>query len=152
MRIIKIKTRNKKYEIHLESGEILQTYEDLIIKYNILYHKEIDIQTISRIEKENHFYEAYNACMSYINKRLRSKQEIKKYLQKYELPDNEETKILEKLTNLNLINDESFAKAYINDKITFSQIGPNKIKKELEEHKISEDIIDRVLGSIEEKI
>ena len=70
MKIIKIKKKNKKYEIELESNEKITTYDDIIIKYNILYHKEIDEQLLYKIKQENNFYEAYNNAIAYISKRL----------------------------------------------------------------------------------
>ena len=152
MKIIKIKKKNKKYEIELENNDKITTFDDVIIKYNILYHKEIDEQLLYKIKQENNFYEAYNNAIAYISKRLRSEKEIRTYLKKHDLSENDEEKIIEKLKKINLLNDELFVKAFINDKISFTSYGPLKIKKELEEEQIDESIIDNFLEQIDEEI
>ena len=39
MKIKTIKKNGKKYKIELEDGNTITTYDDLILKYNILYKK-----------------------------------------------------------------------------------------------------------------
>jgi len=152
MKINKIKAKKNKYEILFDNGETLTTYDELMIKYNILYHKEIDEKTITNIKKENSFYETYNSIITYINKRYRSEFEVKEYLKKYELSPNEINKIIEKLKTTNLLNDVTFTKAYINDKLNFTNIGPNKIRKELQGHQIEETIINNVFNKIDDEL
>lgn len=47
------------------------------------------------------------------------------------------------------INDELFAKAYVNDRLNLSNDGINKIRRGLTNYKINEDIINKVLDSID---
>ena len=42
MKILKIKkVGNSKYQLTLENQDVVTTYEDLLLKYGILYHKEV---------------------------------------------------------------------------------------------------------------
>ena len=75
MKINKIRKQGKKYLIELEDGTIIKTYGDILIKYNILYHKELDEEMFDKISKENIYYDAYNSCLTYISKKLRSEYE-----------------------------------------------------------------------------
>lgn len=152
MEIAKIKRKNKMYEIIFKDNTKMLTCDDLIIKYNVLYHKDLDEETIFKIKNENNFYDVYNKTVFYINTRLRSEKELRNYLKKYELSENDKDKIIEKLKKINLINDDIFAKAFINDRITFSDYGPLKIKKELVEHNISSTKIDELLDEIDAEI
>ena len=52
----------------------------------------------------------------------------------------------------NFINDSKFAEAFIADKINLSNIGPNKIKKELLEHNIDELTIDEYLSKYDNDV
>ena len=148
MKIKSIKKTSNKYKIELENNEKITTYDDVILKNNILYKKEIDKELIKKIEEENIYYDAYNKVVKYINKKLRIESEIKKYLKQLEIDKNLEEKIIEKLKQTKLINDELYAHAYIHDKITLTNDGPNKIKKELLQQ-IEEKIIDDELEKID---
>lgn len=149
MKIINIKKQNNKYKIKLEGNITIETYDDVIIKNNILYKKEIDENLKEKIEEENKFYNTYNEIVKLINKKLRSEKEIKEIMKKKEIKNQEE--LINKLKSSNLINDELYAKAYIHDRISFSNDGINKIKKELVNQEIDEDIIENELNKIDRK-
>ena len=59
---------------------------------------------------------------------------------------------VDKLVSQGYLNDRSYAKGFINNKMVTSNMGPNKIRKELLEHKISLDIINEELVVFEEEL
>ena len=148
MKIKNIKKRNNKYLITLIDNTTILTYDDVIIKNNILYKKEIDETLKNKIEKENKYYETYNNVVKQIKTKLRSEQEIKEYLIKQDI---EPESIIKKLKEQGLINDKIYLKAYIHDRINFSNDGPNKIKEYLIKQKIDEELIDKELEINKEK-
>lgn len=149
MKIIKIKKRGSIYKIYLDN-KVLDVYDEVILKYNLLYKKSLDDDLISIIEKENKYYENYNKTLKLIDKRLRSEYEVKNFLEKEECPDS--NKIIQKLKELNLINDYNFAKVYVNDKVNLSLDGPEKIRKNLEKLRVDTDIINEVIDNVDKQI
>lgn len=150
MNIIKIKKlKNGKYKLLFDNNEVIELYDEVILKNSLLYHKHIDQEMLTKIHNENNYYNYYNKALKYLNTKMRSKKEMYRYLDKFELSVRDKDSIIDKLTEIDLINDELYAKAYINDKIYLSNIGPNKIKRELLNHDISEDIIDYYLKTID---
>ncbi len=152
MQIEKIIKKNNYYILVLSNGERIKTYEDVIIKNNILYKKSINSKILKKIEDDSKFYKVYNNVLTLINKRFRSEYEIKKYLEKYKVDKKIEEDIITKLKEINLINDYNYAKMYVNDKINLSLDGPHKIRKHLEQNKINSEIINQVINNIDETI
>jgi len=150
MKIKKIKKIGSRYKIYLDDDTIINTFDEVIIKHNLLFKKELDINLISKIHLETSYYDAYNKAINLISKRYRSEEEIKKYLIKNNIENYE--KLINDLKEKGYINDERFAKAFISDKLHLSNVGKDKIKKELLEHKIDEEIIDRELSLIKDDI
>ena len=146
MKIDKIKKSGKKYKIVLEDGTEIKTFDDVIINYNLLYHKEIDDVLLNKILKDNTYYEVYNKVLNLISKKIRSEKEINEFLDKYDVDKN---KIITKLKSINLINDKLFAKAYISDKINLSNEGIDKIKNDLLKHNIDLNVIEEELSKID---
>ena len=146
MKIDKIKKSGKKYKIVLEDGTEIKTFDDVIINYNLLYHKEIDDVLLNKILKDNAYYEVYNKVLNLISKKIRSEKEINEFLDKYDVDKN---KIITKLKSINLINDKLFTKAYISDKINLSNEGIDKIKNDLLKHNIDLNIIEEELSKID---
>lgn len=153
MRILKIKKlKNGKYKLTLDNGDILELYDDVILKSNILYTKEVNEELLKEINKDNSYYSYYNKALKYVSTRMRSTKELEKYLDKFELSDTDKRNIIDKLKEIGLLNDSLFVKAYINDKLYLSNVGPYKIKRELLEHNIDEDLIDNYLQKIDNNI
>lgn len=145
MKIVNIKKEKNKYKIKLEDKSIIETYDEVLIKNNILYKKEITEELKELIKKENNYYEIYYEVIKYINKKIRSEKEIKEHINKFEINTKEKEKIIKELKKSNLINDTIYAKAYIHDKMYLSKDGSNKIKQELLKQGIDENIIDEEL-------
>lgn len=143
MRIKKIIKKGKIYEIVLENNEIIKTYDDVLIKYKIYNKKEINNEKYLNIKLETKYYSDYYNVIKFINKRLRSEYEIKEYMNKIDINDNNQLLILKKLRNLNLINDEIFMNAYIHDRLTLSNDGPIKIYNYLIKHQIDRNEIEK---------
>lgn len=149
MKIEKIKKTGSRYKLFLDDGTVINTFDEVIIKYNLLFNKELDLNMISKIHLENSYYDAYNKVLKLIDRRLRSSYEIEKYLKKNNV-ENYQT-IIDSLKEKGFINDERFARAFISDKIHLSNEGKGKIKKELLNHQIEESIINRELAQIKDE-
>ena len=144
MKIIKyVKKSKDKYQLFMDNGEVLDTYEDVIINNNLLYNKDIDINKYNKISKDNELQRYYNDCLNHIKARLRSKKEIEEFLKRKKVCENLIDEIVLKLEGENLINDEYFCKCFIHDKMKFSTQGEYKIINELKKVGISDDIINR---------
>lgn len=148
MKIEKIKKQKSgKYILEMDDNSKLQLYEDVILNNGLLFKKEIDSELFNKLNLENNYYEVYNKVLKYISNKMRSEVEINKYLDRIECIEKD--KIISKLKSMNLINDDLYLKAFINDKICLSLVGPNKIKKELLEHNIELDKIEEELVKYE---
>ena len=153
MKIIKYKKgSNGKYKLFLEDGSTIDTYEDVILNNNLLYKKEIDNNLYNVIINDNMYEEAYNKSVSYIEVRLRSTNEIKVYLKNKKYSEEVIISTINRLLKNNILNDELFTKAFINDKLNFTTMGPYKIELELKKHYIDNNIINTYINNIDENI
>lgn len=150
MKITKIqKMRSGKYKIELDTHEKITTYDEVILKNNLLFKKEIDIELSNQIEKDTRNYDGYYKALKYITTKMRSEKEMQAYLEKQSLPEEEQNIIIERLKMNGLLNDKRFMESFIADKIHLSNMGPNQIRKELEDHNIDSNIINMELGKYE---
>lgn len=153
MKIIKYKKgSNGKYKLLLEDGTTIDTYEDVILNNNLLYKKEIDNNLYNVIINDNMYEEAYNKSVSYIEVRLRSTNEIKVYLKNKKYSEEVINSTINRLLKNNILNDEVFTRAFINDKLNFTTMGPYKIELELKKHYIDTNIINTYINNIDEDI
>lgn len=145
------KIKEDLYRVLLDNGEIIDIYEDVILANNLLYKSEIDQSLLDKINIENNYQLAYNISVKYIMVRLRSINEIKVYLTKKGYSKDVIDKVIEKLIKNKLLDDEIFTKAYINDKLNFTNVGKYKLINELTtKMKVDNSVVYNVLESYEE--
>lgn len=143
------KKKNDKYSIELEDGTKFETYSDVILNNNLLYKKDLDNKTLSKISRENEYYDNYNKVLKFVLKKVRSVKETNEYIAKQNIECG--NKIVEDLKQINLLNDSIFAKSFVNDHFYLTKEGPYKIYDELLKHEIDEAIIKSSLEIITEE-
>lgn len=136
MKIIKYKKiSSNKYELILDNNEKIKLYEDVILKENLLWKKEInDLDNLLKINSE---YEIYDIALKRISSHVESKKGMDNYLNKKGYDNKNIQDVIDKLINMGYLNDNYYAKCYITDHINLSMDGPRKIIKYLKDLDIS---------------
>lgn len=135
-----VKKGNGMYSINLEDETTIIAHEDIILKYDLLLRKNISLEEIDKIESENLLYSSYNVALKYVTIKMRSKKEVQEYLKKKSVDNCFIEKVIEMLEKTDYINDEKYAIAFINDKISLTNDGPEKIVRNLIENGVNENI------------
>lgn len=151
MKVRKFKKVGKnKYKVFFDNTELL-LFEDIILKYELLT-KDVDTDELDKIIEENRWYEAYDMALSYIEVKMRNKNEIVKYLEKKMYDNNVINDVINKLESLGLLDSKKYISAYINDKVNLSSDGPYKIKSSLIDLGFKENEIEDYLYKIDNNI
>lgn len=152
MKIEKIKKmQNGKYMITMDNKEKIVTYDEVILNHNLLFNKEVSNELLNELNIDTDYFNIYNKVIKYITTKMRSNTEIKNYLKKLNVSEEETEKIISSLKRVGLINDNNYVRAFIADKMNLTNMGPNKIRQELEKHNIDESIIIVELNKYEDK-
>lgn len=152
MKINKFKKVGKnKYKIIFDNTD-LTLYEDVILKYDLLIRKEVNLDLIDKIIEENKYEDAFETSVSYIEVKMRNKKEIIDYLRKKEFNESHINYAVDKLNKLNLLNEKRYIEAFINDKVNLTLDGPFKIRKALLDFDFSENDIDNYLKTFSSDI
>ena len=152
MRINKFKkVGTNKYRIYFDNRSIL-LYEDVILKYNLLYKKEIDSDLLIEIDEENKKASIYDVALKYISIRMRSIKEMREYLKKKKFDSKDIDNTIDRLIYNGLLNDRDFARSYVNDKINLTNNGLDKIKNDLKELGVDESYINNAISNIDNEI
>ena len=153
MRIEKYEKLGKdKYRIYLDNGEVIDTYDTVILKNELLLKKELSLSDYQKIMVESKVEEQYLACLKYIAVRVRSTKEIIDYLKRKNVLGEDIEIIVDKLTKNQALNDDYFCECFIKDKVRFTSMGEYKIINELKKHHISDDIIGKHYHLMNEEV
>lgn len=153
MKITKFKKSSmSKYKVYFDDNTFVLLHEDIILKYNLICNKIISDTDLDKILKDNNNYLVYDIALKYITIKMRCENEIRDYLKKKNIEDAIIDKVITKLKNEGYLNETLYIKSYIYDKVNIAKIGPQRIKRELINLKLPENIIDDELSKINDEI
>ena len=93
-----------------------------------------------------------DTSVKYIDRRLRSIKELKDYLKNKEEDTTITEEVIDKLIDNKYLDDDRFTKAFIKDKLNFTNWGDYKIKNELKRLGVNEEIIYNNISNIDDNI
>lgn len=95
--------------------------------------------------------EAYARLASYCAQAERSPSDLRRRMQRLELEEELQAKLLTRLEEEGFVSGERFARAFVHDKHRFNGWGPRRLEHELRRHGIASSVIATALEELEEE-
>lgn len=107
---------------------------------------DADIETLrERGDRET----AYDRVLNYLSYRPRSRSEVITYLQKREVPESQIESIVGRLEGAGLLDDESFARFWVENRERFRPRGLRALRYELRDKGLDDKVIEQALVSVD---
>lgn len=146
---IKAQKSKKRVNVFLDGkfsfGLDLENFMKLQLKVN----QELTQEEINEIIKKAEFQKCLDKTLRFAMTRPRSLKEIKDYFRRKEVPESIKIEILNKLKKLELLNDQKFAKWWVEQRQTFSPKAKRILNNELRIKGVSSEIISNTLEDTE---
>jgi regulatory protein len=108
-------------------------------------NQELSDEKIAQLQKEDEGEAAFQKALHFIDYRPRSTDEVRKNLIKHKCPEGLVEETLERLKRSGLVNDDAFARAWVENRNTFRPRGKAVLRMELRRKGLSDDVIQSVL-------
>lgn len=138
------KLNNGRYNVIFDNNTELELYEETILKFELLLKKELNIG-IDKIIDENCKLNCYYTAIKYLKFKNRSTYEVKLKLKNSDFKEEDIVYTIEKLTAQKYLDDNTYAKSFLNDKLITTNHGPNRIRNDLSYKGINNEIIEDTL-------
>lgn len=145
-------TKKNIYNVYLSNGEVLELNGKVITDNELLIKKDIDNELYNKLKRDNTICILVDTSIKYIDRRLRSINELRDYLKNKEEDTIIIEEVIDKLIDYKYLDDDRFTKAFIKDKLNFTNWGDYKIKNELKRLGVNEEIIYNNMTSIDDNI
>lgn len=152
IKIGKVKRRkNGLYDVDFSNGDKMTVHEESLVRHRLISDRQMTEEELKEIFEAVQYDHAYVAALKYISYKLRSLNEIRKYLSE-EYESYVVNDVVERLMDENYVNDEMYSEALKNTMLNTSDKGPKLLEMELKKHRIDEDIIMRKCGEFNDLI
>jgi len=136
-----------RYSVFVDGKYEFSLGETALLESKLTSGEEISSGQLRELKKLSEDDKIYNQTLRYIALRPRSEWEIKFYLEKKKKASPALTEsILNKLSIIDLIDDEKLAKAFVSDRRLLRPASRRKLVNELRKKHISEEIIEKAIG------
>lgn len=139
------KKRLDRYNIFLDDAFAFAVDQQLILTHQLKKGKQLSEEEVNRIIHAEGFQKSYLMAVKYLGYRMRSEAEMRTYLTRKEIDELEIDRIIVQLFEKKFLNDEQFARAFVNDRMNQTSKGPIVIRRELAEkgikHKLADDAL-----------
>jgi len=91
----------------------------------------------------------YDQALNYLSYRPRSREEVDAYLQRRGAPQSQIEEVITRLEGAGLLNDEAFARFWVENRTEFRPRGARALRFELRSKGISTDIADQAVSQVD---
>jgi regulatory protein len=153
MKITKISQQVKRadrYSIYIDGKYSFSLGENEFLKLGLHSGQELSENELIEYRDESAFGKWFDKVLNLLSFRLRSEWELRDYLRRKDCPPEITERILNKLSINGYVNDEQFAKRWVENRRLLKATSRRKLMVELKQKRIPSEIINKVLSSDKE--
>ena len=145
------KGRNKRVNVYLDDEFAFSLEADVAVQEGLRVNQELTPERVEEIASSNNYRRCYNAAALILTYRPRSEPELRNRLLEKGYPDTSIDQVLSRMKEQGLVNDNTFAEFWKENRDTFSPRSQWLTAQELRRKGVSEEIITRVVGTIDDE-
>lgn len=152
MKITKIVQQEKqkdRYSLFVEGKYAFSLSESALLDSRLMVGQELSGDDLAHWKQESADDKISGNALRYAAMRLRSTWEMEQYLKRKGATPPLSEKILNKLSNIGLLNDEAFARAWTNNRRLLRPTSKRKLQQELRAKRVSDEVIEQALQTDE---
>lgn len=146
---LKVQTRNKnRVNVYLDDEFAFGLVKIEAIRLRI--GQELSEAAIEGLKSVDESEMAYEQALNFLSYRPRSETEIRRYLQKKELPEAQMAGVVERLKRAGLVDDKGFAELWVENRTTFKPKAKRALQAELKAKGVGGKEIAAALAGVDE--
>ncbi len=140
--------RKNQYTLTLDDGRSYSVHNEVIVKYGLKSGMEIDEEQLESRIWEANVKTASDLALNYLGYRTRTKKQLCDYLKRKGFDQSVIEEAARKMEDYRFLDDEDFARQWVQSKKTGKPTGRRKIAYELKLKGISQEIVESTLDSL----
>jgi regulatory protein len=109
--------------------------------------QELSDEKIATLQTEDAREVAFGKALRFLGYRARSVQEVRENLQKHEIPELVIEEVIKRLQETNLLNDQQFAQAWVENRNTFRPRSRRALAMELRHKGLDDEVVQDTLNN-----
>ncbi len=107
--------------------------------------QELSAEKIAALQAEDAVEVAYQRALRFLSYRPRTSVEVRRNLEKHDVPAEVAEAVLQRLRDNRLLDDAAFARAWVENRVAFRPRSLKSLRQELRQHGVSAEVAEAVL-------
>jgi regulatory protein len=146
---VKTQKFKRRVNIYLDGKYAFGLDLENFLKFGLKVGYELSEGQIAEITKKAEFQKILDRLLMFATLRPRSEKEINDWMKRKRVNESIKMGLLEKINDLDLLNDRKFAKWWVDQRISFKNKSLRDLEYELRNKGIAKDVISEVLDKTE---
>lgn len=143
---ISVQVKNiDRYSIYIDEKYAFSLSSTVLLDSKLVVGQELNAEEVASYKELSSNDKLYGRVLRYIAMRPRSVNEVEQYLKK-KTKDENAAEIIQKLKSKNLLDDEAFARSWVESRRLLKPVSRRRLVAELQQKRVNPEIIDKVLG------
>ncbi|OGN90271.1 MAG: hypothetical protein A2Z74_04015 [Chloroflexi bacterium RBG_13_46_9] len=140
----------KQVNLFLDGKYAFSLEKNNIAKQGLKVGMELSSSRLDELKNSLRYARCLNAAYRYLSYRPRSESELRDRLQRRGFPAEHIDKVVEKLKEQGLLNDEAFARFWAENRASFRPRSRQMTRRELQKKGVDKDVISQAVNEIDE--
>jgi regulatory protein len=152
MKITAIKTQVKRegrYSLFVDGKYAFSLSAEGLLTAQLVTGQELSQTELTEYKKASQEDKAYSLTLAYVARRMRSEGELHDYFRRKQYAPELSEQIMRRLRQFDFVNDAEFARRWVENRRLLKATSTKKLRLELKQKRISDDIIRSVLEADE---
>jgi len=148
MKITAIKQQVKRqgrFSIFVDEKYAFSLSESALLEHGMRIGQDVSSEQLRAYKDASQFDKAYNLVLALIARRSRSEWELRDYFRRKDIDEYAGEQILGRLKGFGYINDEQFARSWVESRRLLKPMSKRRLRLELKQKHVADEIIGRVL-------
>jgi regulatory protein len=134
--------------VYLDGEFVFGIHEDLVVKHGLQVGTALTPEEIREIENDEQYVDAKQAALDYLAYKPRTEEEVRRKLQKRDVPPPIVDDVIARLYELDYLDDEAYAHDYAHNRFASKKYGPVRIRRELKERGVDRHLAETAVDEL----
>jgi regulatory protein len=135
----------ERVNVYVDGKYLLGVNAVIVLRMGLRVGQELLPEQLEQLRSEEAEQQAVDRALNYLSFRPRSREEVRRYLQRKETPPHVIEAALERLDRLDFVNDRAFVEFWVENREKFNPRGSRAIKNELRLKGVERDVVDELV-------
>lgn len=141
------KRSSVRYSVFIDGVFAFGLHADLVVSAGLHKGKDLSEAEMENLLSEDEYLRAREKAYHFLAYRSRSEDEIRQRLIRKEFSPDTANRVIERLIELGMVDDEQFARSFTESRIRSRGYGPSRVRQELRRLGLSPAVIDSAVDA-----